>query len=153
MTIRRYRTADNAQLVRLFQDTVHTVNAADYTPAQLDAWAPDDLDIDSWCEAFAKDYTLIAEMDSILVGFANLEDVGIFDRLYVHRDYQGMGIGKKLTEAIEAYARSRHMRTIQVDASITARPFFLKQGYHFVRENTVKRNGQVLRNDTMIKSL
>ena len=35
--IRSYDPADCCALARLFYDTVHTVNAADYTPEQLDA--------------------------------------------------------------------------------------------------------------------
>lgn len=35
--IREYRPADLPAIMALFHDTVHAVNAADYTPAQLDA--------------------------------------------------------------------------------------------------------------------
>ena len=34
--IREYRTEDRDALVQLFVETVHQVNARDYTPAQLD---------------------------------------------------------------------------------------------------------------------
>ena len=37
LRLRRYQPADCAALAALFYDTVHTVNARDYTPAQLDA--------------------------------------------------------------------------------------------------------------------
>ena len=39
MIYRAYTSKDLAAVVRLFQETVHTVCAADYTPVQLDAWA------------------------------------------------------------------------------------------------------------------
>ena len=39
MYLRRYRPEDCPSMAALFFDTVHTVNARDYTPAQLDAWA------------------------------------------------------------------------------------------------------------------
>ena len=45
MQLRPYRTADCAELAALFFDTVHTVNARDYTPAQLDAWADGQVDL------------------------------------------------------------------------------------------------------------
>ena len=38
--IRNYASEDCLILARLFYDTVHTVNARDYTPEQLEAWAP-----------------------------------------------------------------------------------------------------------------
>lgn len=38
MQIRKYRPSDCRELAELFYDTVHTVNAGDYTKEQLDAW-------------------------------------------------------------------------------------------------------------------
>lgn len=37
MEIRKYKGEDCAAMADLFYETVHTVNARDYTPAQLDA--------------------------------------------------------------------------------------------------------------------
>lgn len=37
--LRAYQSSDCAQLAELFDQTVHTVNARDYTREQLDAWA------------------------------------------------------------------------------------------------------------------
>ena len=37
MEIREYRPEDCSEMASLFYDTVHTVNAADYTKEQLDA--------------------------------------------------------------------------------------------------------------------
>ena len=39
MRLREYAPEDLKQILKLFYDTVHTVNAADYSRAQLDAWA------------------------------------------------------------------------------------------------------------------
>ena len=39
MILRPYRPSDLRELAELFYDTVHTVNAGDYTAEQLDAWA------------------------------------------------------------------------------------------------------------------
>ena len=38
--LRRYRPSDCAGILRLFYDTVHTVNRKDYTEEQVEAWAP-----------------------------------------------------------------------------------------------------------------
>lgn len=37
--IRSYRSTDVEEMAQLFYHTVHHVNAADYTPGQLQAWA------------------------------------------------------------------------------------------------------------------
>ena len=48
MIIRPYQTADCEALARLFYDTVHTVNAKDYTEQQLNAWATGTVDLEAW---------------------------------------------------------------------------------------------------------
>ena len=37
MELRKYRPQDYAEITRLYYDTVHTVNVADFTEEQLDA--------------------------------------------------------------------------------------------------------------------
>ena len=60
---------------RLFCDTVHTVNARDYTPEQLDAWAPRDTQcLVQIAEKLARQQTVGFKECGILVGFGSLED-------------------------------------------------------------------------------
>lgn len=153
MLVRQYRAEDNSSIVKLFYDTVHTVNARDYSPGQLNAWAPDNIDIARWCKAFESDFTLVAEQNHVIIGFANISKAGYFDRLYIHKDYQGIGAAKKLADAIETHARESQLAEIRVDASITAKPFFLKRGYKVLNKNVTERCGQQLVNYTMAKCL
>lgn len=92
MQIRHYHPADCAGMARLFYETVHTVNAADYSPAQLDAWATGEVDLEAWNRSFLARRTRIAEEDGRIIGFADMDDTGYLDRLYVHRDYQRRGV-------------------------------------------------------------
>lgn len=91
MILRPYRSEDCPALAALFYDTVHTVNARDYTPEQLDAWADGQVDLAAWDASFLAHTTLVAEAEGIIVGFADLGDDGYLDRLYVHKDWQGEG--------------------------------------------------------------
>ena len=43
MEIKLYRPEDLTEMLKLFCNTVHTVNAKDYTPQQQDAWTPDSV--------------------------------------------------------------------------------------------------------------
>lgn len=151
--IREYNTADNAQIVALFFDTVHTINAKDYTSSQLAVWAPANINIDQWCAPLATDDTRIAVQGGKIVGFANLEATGHLDRLYVHKDTQGQGIATRLLWEIEAHARTCGIHEITSDVSITARPFFAKQGYIVAQENIVLRENEQLLNYKMRKSI
>lgn len=153
MIIRAYKKEDKERIVKLFYETVHTVNLRDYNPKQLDAWAPRSIDPEQWCVAFETDYTLVAEIEQKIVGFANIDRTGYFDRLYVHKDYQGKGIAKMISAEIENYAQKNNLSKILVDSSITAKPFFQNRGYEILKENAVKRCGQILINYTMRKYL
>lgn len=153
MKLREYTPDDNEQIVSLFFDTVHSVNAKDYTMEQLNVWAPIGIDVEKWCYPFVNDYTVIAEDNGQIIGFANVTQNGYYDRLFVHKNYQNQGIAKMLTSKIEEYAREKGIKEICSNVSITAKSFFEKQGYVVERENTVERLGQQLLNYKMKKSM
>ena len=46
--IREYDAEDAPQVVRLFYDTVRSVNCADYSEEQVRAWAPQVPDPEQW---------------------------------------------------------------------------------------------------------
>lgn len=150
MYIRSYRPEDCSAILQLFFQTVHTVNAKDYTPQQLDAWADGKEDPVLWNLSLSQHNCLVAISDGILVGFADMDATGYLDRLYVHKDYQRQGIGKALCDHLEAHAPSD---CVTVAASITAKPFFEARGYRVVREQQVERKGCLLTNFLMAKIL
>ena len=92
MTIRSYRPEDLDEILQLFYDTVHAVNARDYAPEQLDAWADGRADREAWNRSLLEHDTRVALIGETIVGFADMDENGYLDRLYVHRDFQGKGI-------------------------------------------------------------
>jgi putative acetyltransferase len=152
MQLERYQPGEAAALAELFYRTVHAVCTGDYTPAQLDAWADGKVDVAVWDKSFLRHDTLVARMNGEIVGFADL-DGGYLDRLYVHKDHQRQGVATALVQALEGLAVSRGERCMTTHASITARPFFEKQGYRVIREQQVERKGLLLTNFVMEKAL
>lgn len=150
MIIREYLPSDCTQMAQLFYDTVHSVNAADYTREQLDAWADGHVDLEAWDSSFREHFTLVACDGKEIVGFADMDENGYLDRLYVHRDYQRKGVASSLLRELSQKVKTDEITTY---ASITARPFFEKMGYRVVRENIVERKGVSLRNNFMVKKL
>ena len=149
MELRHYEPADCTAMAQLFHDTVHTVNARDYAPEQLDAWATGKVDLAEWDRSFRAHRTLVAVEGEQIVGFGDLDvEQGYLDRLYVHRDHQGEGIATALCDALEGAVSGRPITT---HASITARPFFEGRGYRVVREQQVERRGAWLTNYVMVK--
>ena len=150
VTLRPYRPEDCPALAALFYETVHTVNAAHYTPAQLDAWAPAcGPDLAAWDKSFRAHRTLVAELDGRLAGFGDIDPAaGYLDRLYVHKDLQGRGVATALCNALEEAAAG----PVVTHASVTARPFFARRGYRVLRAQQVERRGVTLANYVMEKA-
>lgn len=148
MLIREYQSSDCKELTELFYNTVHTVNAKDYTAEQLDVWAPGERDLEKWNQSLQEHYSIVAIQGEIIVGFGDIDNTGYLDRLYVHTDYQRQGIASVICDQLEQATQW----DITTHASITARPFFEKRGYEVVREQQVERQGTFLTNFVMVKS-
>ena len=72
MELREYCPLDCPELARLFYQTVHTANAVDYTPQQLDAWADGHTDLAAWNRSFLSHYTLVAQQEDQIIGFGDI---------------------------------------------------------------------------------
>ena len=151
--IRSYEAGDAPALARLFYETVHAVNRGDYSPEQLRAWAPEIPDPEAWHARMSSRCTLVAEEDGVAVGFVELERDGHLDMLYLHKDAVGRGVGSRLYRAVEQIVRERGLGRIFTEASITARPFFERQGFRVVGEQAVALRDARLTNFAMEKSL
>ena len=153
MDIRKYKSTDCAEIAELFYNTVHEINANDYTKQQLDIWATGDVDLSVWDKSFLEHNTLVAEENNIIVGFGDMDNNGYLDRLFVHKDYQGKGIATSIIIELERQSKIHGISIFSTRASITAKPFLEKHGYHVVSENKVIRNGVELINFIMEKHL
>ena len=151
--IRYYEAGDALQVVQLFYETVRSVNRADYSEEQVQAWAPEVPDPEAWHARMADRRTLVAESGGEVVGFVELEEDGHLDMLYLRKDAVGRGVGSLLYRAVEREAREQGLGRIFTEASVTARPFFERRGFRVVREQTLARRGVELTNFAMEKSL
>ena len=129
VTLRLYKPDDAPALLALFRDTIRRVNARDYSPEQIRAWASDDIDPVVWMGRFMGRFVIVADEAGQPVGFAELESDGHIDRMYVSADHQGQGIGRQLLAAVVAEARRLGLARLFVEASLTARPFFEARGF------------------------
>jgi putative acetyltransferase len=143
--------ADIPATMALFRDTIRRINCRDYTLEQVMAWAPDDIDESRWARKLSSRLSLVAEWDAVLLGFGDIEEDGHLDHLYVHADHQGAGIGRALVQGLEAAVLARGCRRVFTEASITARPFFERHGYHVLQQQTVVCRGIGLVNYRMEK--
>ena len=146
MRIRRYEPSDCKDLAELFYNTVHSINAKDYTEEQLNVWATVSVDLEKWNKSLLENFTVVAIENNIIVGFGDIDKSGYLDRLYVHKDYQNKGIATAICDVLE---KAFDVDKISTHASITAKYFFEKRGYKVVKEQKVERKGILLTNYVM----
>lgn len=150
MQLVRYSSEYDDEIVRLFHETVHTACSGQYTPNELEAWAPGDIDPAVWCEGLRNTYMLLAFDGDILAGFGNVDiPASYIDRLYVAVPYIGKGVGKLLLTSLE----SKLDDIAYVHSSDTALPFFKGRGYSLIKENHEERRGVIIRNWYMYRNL
>lgn len=153
MILRRYHPDDLQAILQLFRETVHTVNAKDYSPEQIAAWAPDDLDEIKWANLLAANYTIIAEANGVIVGFGDLTEDGEIDHLYIHKDFQSRGFAHQILHALIEKAKDNGLTAVTAAVSITALPFFIKNGAEVIKKQTVVRGGIELTNFLVHKKI
>jgi putative acetyltransferase len=139
--IRPAQPSDVAAIAAIFHRTVKEVNAGDYTPAQIQAWAGEAPDPGKWLARLAQKMTFVCERDGEVVGFAEFEETGHIDAVYVHADHQGKGVATELLGQIETEADRRGIVRLFTEASITARPFFEARGFTVVARQEVEYRG------------
>lgn len=149
MIIREYTPADCKAITELFYNTVHTINAKDYTEEQLNVWAPECVDREKWDKSLQAHYSIVAVKNGIIVGFGDIDSTGYLDRLYIHADYQRQGIASAICNQLEQAVQG----TITTHASITAKDFFAKRGYQIIKEQQIERQGIFLKNYVMKKTV
>lgn len=153
MKIRNYQIADTQQIVQLFYDTVHKINIRDYTKAQVDAWAPADIDLEIWIKSLSSKLTFVAEEGDIIAGFGELETNGHIDRFYCHKEFQRKKVGTQILERLEAKAKDLGINKIFTEASITAKPFFENHKFIVIKKQEVERRGEKFINFAMEKNI
>jgi putative acetyltransferase len=153
LRIRPYAAADLDTLIALFRNTVRAISRSDYTLEQLIAWAPDEIDRDHWLVRLGASSTWVAAEGARIAGFISMEPEGHLDMLYVGPEFQRRGIASALLRSLAHSARSRGLVRLSTEASISARPFFDRQGFRIIAPQTVVRRGQELGNFRMARAV
>ena len=145
---------DIPEMRELFHTTVLTVNSKDYTKEEVEDWTSCGDSVAHWKNLLAKnDYVGAIDRQGKIIGFSSVNAEGYLHSMFVHKDQQGKGVATLLLSEVEKIARKYDVHKINVEASITARPFFEKHGYKVVKEQKAKANRLWLTNYVMEKAL
>ncbi len=151
MKIRRMYPGEGKRLAVLLYESVHRLAAGDYSPEELEAWAPEKMDVPRLNRSLMLHVTFVAEELGRPVGFICIERDGYINRLFTHPDFTRRGVATALLERAEVWAGKRGLRRVFLSASKTGRDFYLKNGFSICGVEKTERRGVVFENKIMEK--
>jgi len=153
MEIRRYELGEEVAIWCVYFAATRESIARDYHPDLIERWAPNDRDMNDWAERLRHKNPFVAVVEAQIIGMAEIEADGFIDNFYVHPRWQGRGTGKALLARLQCEAIKRGASLIFADVSVTAKPFFLSQGFTVTSANFNVILGHSAPNFRMQKSL
>ncbi len=153
MDIRPFRPGDEPALRAVFLSAVHDVSSRDYTPRQIQAWAPRQLDPGLWADRMRGIQPFVVEYGDEIVAYADLQANGYIDNFFVSGSYARQGVGTMLMNHIHQAATMRGTTVLTSDVSLTAQPFFEKFGFVVVERKSTLIRGVAVPNALMRKAL
>ena len=152
--IRPLTEADIPEMQSLFRSTVLFINTKDYTQEEAEDWASCGNSVERWKTHLSNHQFVGAfNTDNKMVGYSSMNKDGYLHSMFVHKDWQGKGIASLLLTEVENMARQFGVTRITSEVSLTARPFFEKQGYSVIKSQKAKANQLELTNFVMQKLL
>lgn len=153
INIRKFQLGDEAQLRDLLLNTIKYINSKDYTQAQIKVWSEQIKDELAWRHYISELKPFVAQIDTKIVGYADLQADGYIDHFYCHWQYQRKGIGKALMHTLIDNAQNLQIKRLYSQVSITAKPFYEHFGFTVTAKQQVTLGQQQLINFMMEKRI
>lgn len=147
ITVSVYKEGMEQDLWEVFYTAIRLGCAGHYTSAQLQAWAPDEFNLQVFAEKMHSLQPYVARLSGKIVGYADLQSDGYMDHFYVHGAHQGFGVGSRLMARIMSEGRS--FPRLYSNVSHRARPFFEWYGFKVTKKQLVEIRGECLENNAM----
>jgi putative acetyltransferase len=151
--IRQATKSDVKSITELFYETIQNINIRDYSKEEVDDWSSWSRDVEKWEEEVVEQYFVLYEIEDKIVGFSSITKDGYLDFMFTHKDFQGKGIAKRMLTELEKKAIQQGNDFIYSDVSITAKDFFLSQGYKVEKQQLKCSKEKELINFRMTKQL
>ena len=136
MIIRRFTTEDADKVSALIINTLREVNIKDYSKEYIEnlilRMQPEDI----LQRAEGTHFYVVCDEERMIgcgaIGpYWDKMDESCFFNIFVLPEFQGEGIGRMIMETLEKDELFLRAKRIEVPASITATPFYLKLGYTY----------------------
>jgi N-acetylglutamate synthase-like GNAT family acetyltransferase len=125
--VRPANDSDADEISKLVQKTIRISNAKDYSDAVIERLVAN-FATAAIQSLLKRRIVLVATQNEVIVGTASFDGNEV-RTVFVVPEKQGPGIGRLLMEAIEAGAFVEGTTVLQVNSSLTAKPFYARIGF------------------------
>ena len=136
MEIRRFKEEDAKEVSDLIRKTILISNTKDYPKDLMDALIETETPEHVLQRASWTHFYVVVDKQQIVgcgaIGpYWGKEDESSLFTIFVLPEYQGKGIGRAIIETLEKDEYFLRAHRIEIPASITGVPFYLKMGYNY----------------------
>ena len=134
--IRRFEESDAGAVSRLIQTTMEISNKKDYPAEMMDELIRTETPEHVLGRAGWTHMYVVLDGGKVIgcgaIGpFWGKEDESSLFTIFVLPEYQGKGVGRQIMETLEQDEFFLRAKRIEIPASITGVPFYLRMGYHY----------------------
>ena len=136
LTVRRIEESDAKDVSDLIRKTISISNKKDYPEDLMDQLIEIETPEHVLQRASWTHFYVVSDGDAIIgcgaIGpYWGKGDESSLFTIFVLPDYQGKGVGRLIMETLENDEFFLRAKRIEIPASITGVPFYLKMGYHY----------------------
>ena len=137
MRTRRAKIEDARDISKIQCDTIKYMDSKDYNSKQIKAWLKINRtdEVKNKIKNKKKDIFVIINKNRIVgVGSLNINKKEL-GSLYVNYKIHRKGIGSKLLNYVEKYAKKKGIKNLRLFSTITAFDFYKNKGYKKIRKS------------------
>jgi len=136
MEIRRFKDEDAQAVSEVIRTTIRISNTKDYPAELMDVLIASETPDAVLGRASWTHFYVVCDDEKIIgcgaVGpYWGKDDESSLFTIFVLPEYQGKGVGRSIIDTLEKDEYFIRAKRIEIPASITGVPFYLKMGYHY----------------------
>lgn len=145
ITIRRFETGDETAVSELIKDTLIVSNSADY-PESYIRETIESHSAKTIAKQTKEGHMYVAQADGVIIGCGGITGYwgstteSYLLSIFVHPEYQGLGIGRRIVQTLEADEYFLRAWRTEVGSSITAVNFYRHLGYEYKKVSQSRMN-------------
>ncbi len=155
--IRTAEPKDAKSILKVHYDAVHKTASKDYSKEILHDWSPPVTNkrIEDYKKKSKGRVIVVAEINREIIGFGTIVPKECEIRaVYVSPKAKRKGAGTALLKKLEAIAKEKNIKKLNLESSITAEKFYNKNGYKSLRYGYFTLNtGRKMKSVNMIKKI